>query len=111
MRRALSDLTVVELAEGVAGSYCGKLFADLGADVIKVERPDGDPLRAPERRGWRRSPADGAFFHLNTNKRSVVIDTGRPGGADRLWRLLERADLVIDAPGAGSPGGLRRDLG
>ncbi len=100
MRRALSDLVVVELAEGVAGSYCGKLFADLGADVIKVESPDGDPLRRPSG-GADASPANGAFFHLNSNKRSVVIDTGSQSGVDRLWRLLEGADLVIDAPGAG----------
>ena len=41
----LADITVVELAEGVAGSYCAKLFADLGAAVVKAECPGGDPLR------------------------------------------------------------------
>ena len=42
---ALSDLRVIELAQGIAGPYCGKLFADLGAEVIKVEPPEGDRSR------------------------------------------------------------------
>src|SRR6202011_3301189 len=72
LRQLLADITVVELAEGVAGSYCAKLFADLGAAVVKVERRGGDPLRrraspsAPARGEWR----DGTWMHLNTNKRS-----------------------------------------
>ena len=47
----LTGIKVVELAEGTTGSYCGKLFADLGADVIKVERPEGDPLRRQGAKG------------------------------------------------------------
>ena len=104
MQRLLSDVAVVELAEGVVGGYCGKMFADLGADVVKVERPEGDPLRrlpwgptAPD--GTRRS---GAFLHFATNKRSVVVDPSSPGAVDRLWSLLAEADLVIEAPERGS---------
>ena len=78
MRQLLSGINVVELAEGIAGSYCGKLFADLGADVLKVEAPDGDELRHRESAA---RDADGlfrggAFVHLNTNKRSTVVDAG-----------------------------------
>jgi len=98
LRQALSGIVVVELAEGIAGSYCGKLFADLGADVVKVETARGDVLRrrgegpaAPD--GTRRS---GAFLHLNTNKRSVVVDPADPDARERLWRLLERARLVVE---------------
>jgi crotonobetainyl-CoA:carnitine CoA-transferase CaiB-like acyl-CoA transferase len=107
MRQLLSDITVIELAEGVAGSYCGKLFADLGATVLKVERPGGDPLR--------RDPAaptippggtrTGAVLHLQLNKRSVVIDPDRPADVERLWSLAANADLVIEAlPEGGSLG-------
>src|SRR3954452_18636346 len=62
VRQALSDLRVVEIGTGVAAGWCGKAFADLGADVVKVEPPDGDPLRADP----------GMFAHLHTNKRSAA---------------------------------------
>lgn len=101
LRRLLSNVRVVELAEGVSGSYCGKVFADLGADVVKVEKPGGDPLRHDPRtpaapRGGHRA---GAFLHLNTNKRSIVA------GADSramLESLIDRADLVIEGSGSGN---------
>jgi crotonobetainyl-CoA:carnitine CoA-transferase CaiB-like acyl-CoA transferase len=88
VRQALSDLRVVELGSGVAVSWCGKAFADLGADVVKVEPPEGDPLRSDR----------GAFAHLNTNKRSTVIERA-PDAAPLLWELLEQSDLVVEAPG------------
>src|SRR5712675_298516 len=65
MHQLLSDVSVVDLSTEPAGAYCAKVFADLGADVVKVEPRSGDPLRRhPER-----------FVHLNTNKRSVVFDS------------------------------------
>jgi len=100
MRQALSDLCVVELGSGVAASWCGKAFADLGADVIKVEPPQGDPLRQSR----------GAFAHLNTNKRSVVIEAA-PAAAITLWDLLVGVDLVIEAPGLGALGDWGIDRG
>ena len=101
MRSALSALNVVELASGVAGGYCGKLFADLGSDVVKVELPGGDQLRhLPD------GPVDslglfrgGAFLHLNTNKTSTVLDPARDEDRMTLVRLVERADLVIESSG------------
>jgi crotonobetainyl-CoA:carnitine CoA-transferase CaiB-like acyl-CoA transferase len=96
MRQVLSDVMVVELSEEPAGSYCGKVFADLGADVVKVEPPGGDRLR-----GWT-----GAFLHLNTNKRSVAVEGTSPAGRDRVWQLLERADVVIQSLGSGDLGAL-----
>jgi crotonobetainyl-CoA:carnitine CoA-transferase CaiB-like acyl-CoA transferase len=103
MRQLLSGIKVIELAEGVAGSYCGKLFADLGADVVKVEGPSGDALRhresiAREADGLFRG---GAFLHLNTNKRSTVIDAADVDGSERLGRLLDGSQLVIEATGNG----------
>ncbi len=90
MYQLLSDFRVVEFSREPAGAYCGKVFADLGAEVIKVEPPVGDPLRSRA----------GAFAHLNTNKSSVVVD---PAAHDKvsLERLLGRADLVIESAGSG----------
>src|SRR5437868_3355213 len=105
MRQLLSDIVVVELAEGVAGSYCAKLFADLGATVVKVERPAGDPLRhdPAASAGTDGTTRSGAVLHHHTNKLSVVLDPGVPGDVARLTDLLDRADLVIESlPGAGS---------
>ena len=55
MRHGLRDVRVLDLSEGIAGAYCGHLLADAGADVVKVERPGGDPWR-----GWSasRPPSD-----------------------------------------------------
>lgn len=95
---ALRHYRIVELAERVAGEYCGKLLADFGAEVIKVERPGGSPTRAMgpfagEEPGPERS---GLFAYLNTNKRSVVLDLGSDEGKAALDRLLDRADAVVD---------------
>ncbi|SEO54727.1 CaiB/BaiF CoA-transferase family protein [Trujillonella endophytica] len=90
MRQALSDIAVVQLGSGVAADWCGKVFADLGADVVKVEPPGGDPRRAQR----------GAFANLNTNKRSVVLEP-TPAAAGELLELLGSADLVVEAPGSG----------
>src|SRR5215207_1298675 len=100
MRQLLSDVSVVELANDPAGSYCGKVFADLGADVVKVETPDGDPERQhPER-----------YQHLNTNKRAVRIADDHTGRA-QLLDLVAAADVVIESKGAGDLArfGLARD--
>lgn len=91
MRQLLSDIRVVELSQEPAGSYAGKLFADLGADVVKVEPPGGDPLRQ----------RTGAFLHLNTNKRSVTVDPDAVPGRERLSLLVARADVVIETAGGG----------
>jgi crotonobetainyl-CoA:carnitine CoA-transferase CaiB-like acyl-CoA transferase len=83
----------------VSGPYCGKLFADMGADVIKVEEPPhGDPARErgpfpcdephPER--------SGLFLYLNTSKRGVTLDLERPAGRETFRRLLSWADVLID---------------
>jgi crotonobetainyl-CoA:carnitine CoA-transferase CaiB-like acyl-CoA transferase len=87
MRQALSDISVVEVSSGVAATWCGKVFADLGADVVKVEPPSGDPLRADR----------GGFAHLNTNKRSATMEPSE-ASAPRLLDLIDEADLVIEAP-------------
>ena len=87
---------MLELAEGVAGPYAGKLFADLGADVVKLEPPGGDRSR---RFGVVDAPAgmSSAFIHLNTNKRSMVADLATDAGVDLAMRLAVRSDLVIES--------------
>ncbi|HEY5761461.1 MAG TPA: CoA transferase [Steroidobacter sp.] len=95
---ALSEIRVLELAEGVAGEYCGKLLSDFGAEVIKVEPPEGSPTR---RCGPFAGEHSGLFAYLNTNKSSVVLDRSTPSGKSTLSKLLERVDVVVDdhAPG------------
>jgi crotonobetainyl-CoA:carnitine CoA-transferase CaiB-like acyl-CoA transferase len=103
LRQVLSGIKVVELADGVAGSYCGKLFADLGADVVKVESASGDVLRHRESvaRDADGSYRGGAFLHLNTNKRSTVLDPATVNGRNRLGELMDRSNLIIESTGAG----------
>jgi crotonobetainyl-CoA:carnitine CoA-transferase CaiB-like acyl-CoA transferase len=101
MRRALSGLSIVELGGGIAPAYCGKLFADLGADVVRVEHPDGGQFRGPEdgdRRGLGRG---GLLIHLDTNKRGVALRPDERLDRLTLQGLVRRADLVIEARGAG----------
>lgn len=93
----LSGFVVVDLSSGIAGGYCTKLLADAGADVVKVEAPEGDPLRRWSASGAGIRPGeDGALFaYLAGGKHSVVAD---PGDADDL-RLVEdllgSADAVV----------------
>src|SRR5580692_6166321 len=96
---ALSKLRILELSESVAGEYCGKLLSDFGAEVIKLERPEGgSPTRrlgpfGPEGAAPERS---GLFAYLNTNKSSVTVDLSTVAGRSTLGKLLTRVDAVID---------------
>ena len=92
MRQLLSDVRVVDLSDEPAGAYATKVFADLGADVVKVEPPGGGELR-------RRRPR--ALLHLDTNKRAVVADVTSDAGRRRVAWLLEHADVVVESPGSG----------
>ncbi|MBV8180790.1 MAG: CoA transferase [Mycobacterium sp.] len=96
---ALTGIRIVELAESVAGEYCGKLLADFGAEVIKIERPHcGSPTRAMAPLiGADGGPEHSALFaYLNTNKRSVVLDVSSPDEIERLHRIIATADAVVD---------------
>jgi len=94
---ALAGLRVIELADE-AGVYCGKLLADLGADVIKVERPGGDAIRSipPFLPGQAGPDASFFFLYMNTSKRGVTLDLDRAEGRDLFARLAETADLVVE---------------
>ena len=96
---ALSDLRVLELSSGVAAEYCGKLLADFGARVIKVEPPgSGSQTRAmgPFAAAGEPRESSGLFAYLNTNKQSVVLDAASPAAQQALHNLIGRIDVVID---------------
>lgn len=90
----LAGFRVLELAHIMAGPACGRLLANLGADVIKVEGPEGDPARnyrPPELAG-----ESAAFMALNVSKRSLSVDLKHPAGRDVLLRLVGNADVLIE---------------
>ena len=97
--RALADLRVVEYAEMVSGPMCGKLFADMGAEVIKLEPPGrGDEARShPPYPGDVPHPEKSGFFlYLNTSKKSVTLNPATPKGAEIFKRLIADADVLIE---------------
>ena len=98
MPLAFSGLKVIELASLVTGPYCGKLLADFGADVIKVEPPGGDPARrlGPFQDDDPHPEKSGLFLFLNTNKKSITIDTQTPTGRALLLELVREADVLIE---------------
>ena len=98
----LAGYTVVELSTGIAGAYCTKLLADAGADIIKVEAPQGDPLRSWSASGAVIPPGDdGALFSfLAGSKHSVVADPGIQDDVELTHRLLAAADAVVWSPGS-----------
>ena len=104
-KQALTGLKIVELAQGVAAPYLGKLFADFGAEVIKVEPPGvGDEARTlpPLTDGVDFPEASGLFAYLNANKKSATLDLRQAKGAALAERLCRGADVVIEnfTPGA-----------
>lgn len=90
---ALSGITVVETAERVCGEWAGRLLADFGAQVIKIERPGGSPTR---RYGPHQDGESAVFGYCNTNKKSVVLSLDEEPGRAMLGRLLAQADALID---------------
>ncbi len=102
MQTGLAGIRVVDFSDQIAGPYCSKLFVDGGAEVIKVESPDGDSLRHWSSTGADLGGEDSALFtFLNAGKQSLV---GASGDA-HVERLLAEADLVIQAHGLESDGG------
>lgn len=95
----LDGIRVLEFAQIAAGPFAGSLFADLGADVVKIERPDGgDGLRdwPPTITGDEGKQFSGNFASINRNKRSVTIDPKNPAQLADLYRLVESADIFIE---------------
>ncbi len=104
VEQPLAGVRVVEVATGVAGPYAGKVLADHGAEVIKVEPVGGDPSRLEGPwAGDGPDPETGPLFlHLGTNKRSVVLDPERAEDRQLAADLVAWADVIIDGDGPGS---------
>jgi crotonobetainyl-CoA:carnitine CoA-transferase CaiB-like acyl-CoA transferase len=103
----LADLRVIDCSTVVAGPGCARYLADFGADVIKVERPEGDGTRTM---GFLHPDGDSLFFKLlNRGKRAIVLDLKAPDGRATLLRLCRDADVFVENF---RPGTLERlDLG
>ena len=97
MPAPLAHLRVVDLTD-LRGAFAGRLLADLGADVIKVEPPRGDPgrLRGPFAGGVAAPDRGIAFLYRNANKRGAVIDLHAADGWRRFCELCERADVLVE---------------
>ncbi|MGB0620402.1 MAG: CaiB/BaiF CoA transferase family protein [Myxococcota bacterium] len=90
---ALSDLRVIEFAQALAIPYCGKVLADMGADVVKVEPPRGDTYRLQNRTHVKHEGRD--FAMCNRGKRSLCLDLTHPESRDVIDQLLSTADVVL----------------
>jgi crotonobetainyl-CoA:carnitine CoA-transferase CaiB-like acyl-CoA transferase len=89
----LDGIRVLDLSRVIAGPFCAMLLGDLGADVVKVERPGrGDDLRYLRGGNGMSAP----FAACNRNKRGIAVDLKSPGGAEILRRLVRRADVLIE---------------
>ena len=96
--KALEGITVLEFASYVSGPYAGMMLSDLGAEVIKVEGPDGgDPFR-----GWGAADYSATFGSVNRNKKSVVLDLKSDDGLSAARALAEGADVLIENYRAGT---------
>src|SRR6266540_1216203 len=93
MTSAFDRLRVVDFSTTIAGPHCTRLLADLGAEVIKVESPEGDMMRS---RQPLRDGASTSFGQLNTGKKSVVLDLKRPAAVAAALHLIATADVLVE---------------
>jgi crotonobetainyl-CoA:carnitine CoA-transferase CaiB-like acyl-CoA transferase len=101
----LAGIRVIDFGRFIAGPYCGMLLADMGADVIRIDRRQGSEDRYPG--PVTDGGEGGAFLSLNRNKRSLTLDASKPGSADVIRRLVKQADVVL----ANLPIGVMKKMG
>ena len=89
----LDGMRVVDLTTTIAGPYCTRMMADLGADVIKIETVEGDMMRM---RMPLRNGASTAFGQLNAGKQSIALDLKRPEAQEAVRRLLTKTDFLVE---------------
>ena len=92
-RQPLDGIRIVDLTRILSGPFCTMLLADMGADVIKIEDPEGDAIR---RTGAGRNGLSWYFASYNRNKRSVTLDLRSAEGKAALARLIETADVLVE---------------
>src|SRR3954466_4334760 len=90
----LDGIRVIEAASYLSGPYAGMMLSDLGADVVKVEPPKGDPFR---RFGKNDRGASPVFVSSNRGKRSIVLDLKEAGGREAFRELLQSADVLVSS--------------
>ncbi|MEM7463626.1 MAG: CoA transferase, partial [Pseudomonadota bacterium] len=90
---ALKGVRVIDLTRILAGPFCSQLLADMGAEVIKIERRDGDPVR---KQGAFQNGFSWYFAQFNRNKKSIVLNLRSDAGKAALTRLLESADVLLE---------------
>ncbi len=97
MSNGLEALNVMEVGHGFVAAMTAKMFADLGAAVVKIEPPEGDDARrrGPFRAGQPDPEASGNYLYLNGNKRSLTLDLTQPGEQAELQALVCQADVLV----------------
>src|SRR5260370_12091502 len=95
---ALSDIRIIDLTQMLAGPYATMMLADHGADVIKIEPPEGDMIRqgGPYRAHDQKKVLGGYFQSINRNKRSVCLDLKKPEGRSALLKMVTNADAIVE---------------
>lgn len=108
----LAGLKVIEWAEDPGGEFAGRLLAEMGAQVLKLEPPEGSPTRAvgPFAKGEAGPDTSLNFWYYNSNKQSAVLDLAASGGLAALYRLLDDADIFISTLQPRALGKLSLDL-
>lgn len=101
MRRPLRDIRVLDLSQNLAGPFCAQILGDLGAEIIKVEPPGGDPARPWGPPFWGDDSV--LFLSVSRNKRSMILDLKTEEGQDVLRRLVETSDVLVESARVGVP--------
>src|SRR5579864_1176556 len=93
MPSAFARLRILDFTTTIAGPHCTRLLADLGAEVIKIEAPEGDMMRT---RPPLRAGASTSFGQLNAGKKSLVLDLKSPAAVAAVKKLVRTADVVVE---------------
>jgi crotonobetainyl-CoA:carnitine CoA-transferase CaiB-like acyl-CoA transferase len=98
MKTVLEGIRVLDFGRYIAGPYCAALLADMGAEVIRIEKRDGSEDRnlVPVFHDADGNPGEGALFlQMNRNKKGMTLDPAHPAGRDVVKRLIRTADVVV----------------
>jgi CoA:oxalate CoA-transferase len=93
MSDAFSGLKILDFTTTIAGPHCTRLFADLGAEIIKIEAPEGDMMRT---RAPLRSGVSSVFGQLNAGKKSVMLDLKQPAAIEAVRRIAATCDVIVE---------------